>query len=160
VADGYRPVLTAVAAVGAGVAGGVFFAFSDFVMRALRRLPDQNGLAAMQAINRAAPSPLFMTVLFGTAILCVVLGSSAVPRREEPEAMHQIVGSALYLVTVAVTMAYHVPRNDALARVDPGSADAGEIWRSYAGPWQSWNHVRTVTSLGAAVTLVLALSKA
>jgi uncharacterized membrane protein len=157
VGDGSRSVLTAVAAVGAGVAGGVFFAFSDFVMRALRHLPDRSGLAAMQAINRAAPSPPFMTVLFGTGIVCVVLASSALSRLDEPGAGEQVLGPSLYLVTIAVTLAYHVPRNDALARVDPGSGDAGPIWRSYAGGWTTWNHLRTLTSLAAAVTFVHAL---
>ena len=55
------------AAVGAGTAGGVFFAFSTFVMRALDRLPPAHSLAAMQAINKDAPNPLFMAALFGTA---------------------------------------------------------------------------------------------
>ncbi len=156
-ADGYRPVLTAVAAVGAGVAGGVFFAFSDFVMRALRRLPDQNGLAAMQAINRAAPSPAFMTVLFGTGVVCVAILVSAVPRLEEPVARQEIVGAALYLVSIALTIAYHVPRNEALAALDPVSGDPSGAWRSYAGGWTAWNHLRTVTSVAAAVTFVHAL---
>ncbi len=53
--------LAAVAAVGAATIGGVFFAFSTFVMRALRDLEPRQGLTAMQAINRAAPNPLFMT---------------------------------------------------------------------------------------------------
>ena len=55
--NGNAGILTLVAAVGAGLVGGVFFAFSAFVMRALRGLPDEQGLAAMQAVNRAAPAP-------------------------------------------------------------------------------------------------------
>ena len=156
-ADACRPVLTAVAAVGAAVAGGVFFAFSDFVMRALRRLPDQSGLAAMQAINRAAPSPGFMTVLFGTGVVCVAIVVCAVPRHDEPLARQEILGSALYLVSIALTIAYHVPRNQALARVDPASGDPRGAWRSYAGAWTAWNHLRTATSVAAAVTFVHAL---
>ena len=152
-----RTTLTAVAAVGAAGAGGVFFAFSDFVMRALRRLPDQGGLAAMQAINRAAPSPAFMTLLFGTAAVCIAIVASAVPRHEESLARQEILGSTLYLVGIALTVAYHVPRNEALARVDPTSGDASGAWRSYAGVWTGWNHVRTATSLAAAVTFVHAL---
>lgn len=155
--DGFRSVLTAIAAVGAAVSGGVFFAFSDFVMRALRRLPDQSGLAAMQAINRAAPSPAFMTVLFGTGVVCVAIAASAVPRHDEPIARQEILGSALYLVTIALTLAYHVPRNEALASIDPASRLAGGMWRSYAGPWTAWNHVRTATSVAAAVTFLHAL---
>src|SRR3712207_4219084 len=104
-----RQGLTVVAAIGSGVTGGVYFAFSDFVMRALRRLPERDGMAAMQHINRAAPSPLFMTALFGTAIVCAGLGAAAVTEHDEPGAAHQIAGSVLYLATVALTVGYHVP---------------------------------------------------
>ena len=45
------------AAVGAGVNGGVFFAFSSFVMPALQRLPDAQGIAAMQSVNVTAVRP-------------------------------------------------------------------------------------------------------
>jgi uncharacterized membrane protein len=38
--SGYPRTLTLIAAVGAGLSGGVFFAFSTFVMKALGRLPD------------------------------------------------------------------------------------------------------------------------
>jgi uncharacterized membrane protein len=39
------------AALGAGLNGGVFFAFSGFVMPALQRLPAAQGIAAMQSIT-------------------------------------------------------------------------------------------------------------
>jgi uncharacterized membrane protein len=42
------------AALGSGLVGGVFFAFSTFVMRALARVPAAQGIAAMQSINGAA----------------------------------------------------------------------------------------------------------
>ena len=58
-------VLAIVNAVGAAVAAGALFAFSAFVMDGLRRVPDSVGLEAMQGINLAAPSPIFMLVLFG-----------------------------------------------------------------------------------------------
>jgi len=47
-------LVTLVAALGAGLNGGVFFAFSTFVMPALSRLPASQGIAAMQSINVAA----------------------------------------------------------------------------------------------------------
>ena len=47
----------------AAIAGGTFFAFSNFVMPALSTLATSNGISAMQAINRAAPSPLFVATL-------------------------------------------------------------------------------------------------
>lgn len=44
------PTLTFIAAIGSGVVGGVFFAFSNFVMPAFARLPAATGIAAMNSI--------------------------------------------------------------------------------------------------------------
>ena len=61
-------------AIACAAMGGVFFAFSSFVMRALARMPPAQGIAAMQSINIVAVTPVFMTALFGTAVACVVVG--------------------------------------------------------------------------------------
>jgi hypothetical protein len=42
---------TLVTALGCGLVAGAFFAFSTFVMAALRRLKPEEGIAAMQSIN-------------------------------------------------------------------------------------------------------------
>ena len=47
------------AALGSGLIGGLFFAFSSFVMKALGRLPPAKGIAAMQEINVVVLNPLF-----------------------------------------------------------------------------------------------------
>jgi uncharacterized membrane protein len=59
--------LTFLAALGAGLIGGLFFAFSSFVMTALHRLPSATGISAMQSINVAVLNPLFFAAFFGTA---------------------------------------------------------------------------------------------
>lgn len=151
-------ILTVATAVGAATAGGVFFAFSTFVMKALKRLPDSEGLAAMQSINRAAPSPLFMIALFGTAASAVGLGVVAIQRREDPYSTYLLIGAGLYLAGIVLTIAYHVPRNNALDLVDPTSSGAAATWRHYVTNWTLWNHVRTLTSIAGAATLVLALN--
>lgn len=157
--DNLPRVLTLVAATGSGLAGGVFLAFSTFVMSSLGRLPDRDGLAAMQQINRGAPNPLFMTVLFGTAGACAVLGVSAARRLDEPAAPLQLTGSALYLVMIVVTVAYHVPHNNLLDAVDPASAGAEQQWRDYLPAWTAWNHVRTAACAAATVSLTAALTR-
>jgi uncharacterized membrane protein len=58
---------------------------------------------------------------------------------------------------VVLTIVYHVPSNDALAVVDPAGAGAAGVWRHYVTGWTAWNHVRTLTSLAAAVILALAV---
>ena len=71
--DGFLFVLTLFAALGCALMAGAFFAFSSFVMPALRRLPATQGIAAMQSINVLAVTPIFMTALFGTAAACLGL---------------------------------------------------------------------------------------
>ena len=152
--------LATVGAVGAGVTGGVYFTFSSFVMTALRKLPGRDGLTAMQAINRAAPTPPFMTVLFGTAAVATGLVVVGARRWGQPEAWALVSGGALYLLSTAVTVAYHVPRNEALDRVDPSGSDAVARWTGYAAEWTNGNHLRTVSAIAGAALLTVAALEA
>ena len=122
--------LTLSSALGCGLMAGVFFAFSAFVMKALSRLPAAQGIAAMQSINVAAITPLFMAALFGTAAACVLLAGFSLSLWHKPGAVYLLAGSLLYLVgTILVTIVFNVPRNNALAAVTPASAD----WRRPMG---------------------------
>jgi uncharacterized membrane protein len=155
--DDYSRALTLVAAVTAGVAGGVFFAFSTFVMRALADLPSAEAIRSMQSINKQAPTPWFMTLLFGTAAVSVALVVSAAVRWGEPSAPYQLTGALSYLAGIVLTIAYHVPRNEALDRVDPAGAGAEAAWARYLAEWVPWNHVRALTSVAAATLFALGL---
>ncbi len=143
-------------AVGCGVAGGVFFAFSSFVMDALRRLPDAEGIAAMQSVNRQAVTPVFMAALFGTAALCVVLAVWALRNRDAPPSGWVLAGAVLYLVgAIGVTAVRNVPLNDALAALDPAAPASAGRWHAYVRDWTRWNHVRTAASAGAALAMAM-----
>ena len=147
--------ITVLTALGCGVVAGVFFAFSTFVMRALRRLPPASGVAAMQAINAAAiPSTFFLTGL-ATTLGCVVLVGWTLVEWQEPFAGYLLAGSCLYLAgSMLVTVAFNLPRNDSLATVDPEGAEATERWSRYLAEWTFWNHVRTGGALAGAATLL------
>ncbi len=156
--DGFTPVLTLISAVGAGLVAGIFFAFSTFVMKALDRLPPAQGIAAMQSINVTVINPMFMTAFFGTAVGCVILVISSLLGWHRPGAVFLLVGSLLYLFgTILVTIVFNVPRNDALAAVEPASAEGGRLWAGYVAGWTAWNHVRTAAALVAAALLTHAL---
>lgn len=138
---------TLIAVVATAVVSGVFFAFSSFVMPGLARRASRDGIAAMQSINVTAVRPAFMSLLFGTAALTAAVGVGGVgdPRL--------VVGAVLYLVgVIGVTIAAHVPRNNALAAVDRDAPDAGAAWRRYLTGWCRWNHVRWIA--GAASSAV------
>jgi uncharacterized membrane protein len=142
--------LTFAAALGCALVGGIFFAFSNFVMRALARVP--GGMAAMQAINVTVLNPLFLALFFGTAAACAVLSAL------RPGSALVIGGAALYLIgTFGVTIVFNVPRNNALARLHP--ADSVAAWRRYVQEWTWWNHVRTLAAALAAALFMLELSQ-
>jgi uncharacterized membrane protein len=146
---------TLATALGCGLVAGVFFAFSTFVMAALRRLKPEEGIAAMKSINILVVTPVFMTALFGTAVASLAL---AVISWGERYAALVLAGGVLYLVgTVGVTMVCNVPLNNRLATVHPQGADAASYWNEYVRKWTAWNHVRTVAALAAAAALTVTL---
>jgi uncharacterized membrane protein len=54
-------------------------------------------------------------------------------------------------------MAYHVPRNDALALVSPTDPGAAQAWANFFPAWTAWNHVRTVSALAGCTLFIVAL---
>ena len=151
---------TTIAAVGAGVTGGVLFGFSTFVMRALDHLPADRAIEAMQSINRQAPTAGFMSAMFGTAALSVVVGIDGVRRLDEPDGRWLTAGAGAYLASILVTVAFHVPRNDRLARVVIPAADAAGIWQRYSSAWTAGNHVRTALAIAASALFAVARTRA
>jgi uncharacterized membrane protein len=151
-------VLTLVSALGCGLVAGVFFAFSSFVMKALARLPPPHGIAAMQSINVTVINSWFLMSFLGTAAACVVLTVFSVTTWQKPGAAYLLTGSLLYLVgTFLVTMVFHVPRNNALAAVDPAGPDGLRLWARYVTRWTAWNHVRAAAAFASAGLLTMAL---
>jgi uncharacterized membrane protein len=132
----------------------IFYAFSSLVMRALARISSPLGIAAMQSINVSVFNPWFMGAFFGPAVICCFLAVISLLRWNRRGAAFILAGSALYLVgTMAVTFAFNVPLNDALAIVDPASPEGARRWASYL---TNWNHLRAAAALLAAASFTVA----
>jgi uncharacterized membrane protein len=128
--------LTVLAALGSGLVAGIFFAFSAFLMTALSRLPPPQGIAAMQCINVAVLNPWFFAAFFGTAAACAILAVLAFFNWNGLGAIYPLAGSVLYLLGgMLVTMVFNVPLNQALAAVEPASAEGGALWTRYLSAW-------------------------
>jgi uncharacterized membrane protein len=151
-------VLVFLGALGSGVMAGVFFAFSNFVMAALARLPQAEGIRAMQAINVTVLNRPFLSVFMGTgaiSIAAIVLGFFLQPARVGDYALP---GGAVYLLgCILVTMRANVPLNNALAVLDPQAPDAPARWSNYVRDWTCWNHVRTIACVAALALFILAV---
>ena len=152
--------LTVTAALGAATMGGIFFAFSSFVIPALGRIPPAEGIRAMQRINIDVFHWTFMGTFFGTPVLCVVLGALTIARWPQSDAVLVVVGAVLHVLgCFAVTAACNVPRNNWLAKVEAEAVeDPAATWAEYASGWTRWNHVRTAACMASACAFVLALA--
>jgi uncharacterized membrane protein len=155
--DDLLVALTLVTALGCGLSAGALFALSSFVMQGLARLPTAQGIAAMQSINVMAPTPVFMTALFGSGVLCLAVAVWTLADWDGSYGPWLLAGSALYLLGPGVTMGYNVPRNNALDRADPADPDAEALWRRYVTEWTRGNHVRVLAGVAAAAALTGAL---
>jgi uncharacterized membrane protein len=152
-------VAVIVSCIGGGLIAGVFFAFASFVMPALRRLPPALGIAAMQSINRAAIRPVFIVVLFGTAVLSIGSTVWALIDFSGIAGLWMIVGSASYLLgVIGLTAFYHVPLNEELARTLPTAQDAEATWERYVLRWSVGNHIRTVAAVVAVTAFTIAIT--
>ena len=150
-------LLKLLAVLGCGLVAGVFFAFSTFVMPALARLEQTQGIVAMQSINIKAINPLFMMALFGTALICLMMAVYSLLNWQQANIL-LLIGSLLYLLgTVGVTIACNVPLNNALAIAKVEDLASTKLWAEYLSNWTFWNHIRTIAASIATVLLAIAL---
>ena len=142
--------------------GGVFLAFSDFIMRALSLTGGPGGAEAMQQINIAVFRWIFMTLFLGLAAVSVMAGAYAVFRLEGATAVLTLAAAAVYLFgCFDVTVVFNVPMNEALAGMDPTQEPARAYWSgTYLPRWTFWNSVRTFACVLSAGLLLLALTSA
>lgn len=152
-------LLPILVAAGAGLIGGVFFAFSAFVMKALTQLPFEQGVAAMQRINVVVLNPLFLALFVGTALLAGIGAAGAFLSWGTARSALLFIAGISYLVgSFGVTVAFNVPRNERLARLSPETAEAIAYWPIYVREWLFWNHVRTAASAVSAASAAAALA--
>lgn len=152
--------VTATSAVCAGVAGGLYFAFSALVMPALRALPANQAVPAMQHINIHAVRLPFMIVFFGGAVssLAVVI-EVLTSGTGTPGSAGRIVGAGLALASFGITIVYNVPRNNTLTRIAPDATDLEARWNAFARAWSAANHSRATAAIAATILLVDSLAR-
>lgn len=137
-------------AIACAVMGGIYFAFSSFVMTSLAVMPKPQGIAAMQSINRVIVSSWFIVLFFGTTLASLGLAVWGATHWGHTSALPLVAGGLLYVLGMfVVTAAFNVPLNDALDVVDPATAAAAQVWSKYLRDWTRYNHLRTLCSVAA-----------
>ncbi|EDY81786.1 hypothetical protein VDG1235_1404 [Verrucomicrobiia bacterium DG1235] len=148
--------------LGSALVGGIFFAFSSFVMKALKRIPSAEGIRAMQSINVVVINPAFLGLFMGTAVLslaliaAVILGYSTESFETLPHWF--MIGAIHYFVgTFLVTIAGNVPLNNRLAQSNADTGNAQSLWKTYLKRWTLFNHIRTTSATIAAFCFIIGL---
>ena len=146
------------AALGSGIIGGIFFAFSTFIMTSFAAISTESGIASMNAINRVIVRSWFMPVFLGTILVAAILVILAIRQWSLGSGTLILSGAALYIVASFIsTIVFNVPLNDKLATFQGNEPAAAEFWATYLKDWTFWNHVRTIASLAASVAFMAAI---
>ena len=132
-------------AIGCGLIAGVYLAFSTFIMTSFARIAPAAGIAAMNAINVDIVKSMFMPLFLGTTLAAAssLIASqrcrhwrrrpsldSAFFRWSGPGSIAVLAGGVIYVIgMLGVTLIFNVPLNDALAAVDPSSAEGASVGR-------------------------------
>ncbi|WP_370251306.1 DUF1772 domain-containing protein [Nioella sp.] len=142
-----------------GLLGGVFLAFSDFIMRSLSLVGGHGGVEAMQVINREVFRIVFMALFLGMAPVSALLVVHGLAWGEGSGALLLAAAGGVYLLgCFAVTVAGNVPLNEALAGLDTRAPDTIRYWQDvYLPRWTFWNSLRTAACALASVLAMLGL---
>lgn len=152
--DAAADSLTLAAALVGAVLAGVYFAFDVLVMPALRRRPTAEAVLAMQEINRAALRPGFQVIFFGSAVLAAAAAVLEVITANSATTLTRLSGDALILAAFVITVAVNVPRNNAIAALDPHGEVTPGSWRELERGWSTANRLRTIVAFVGAAALV------
>lgn len=139
--------------------GGVFLAFSDFIMRSLKRTGDRNGIDTMQVINREVFHWIVMSLFLGMAAVSLALVLyGAVGLSGAAGSLILLAGLTYLIGCFGVTALCNVPMNERLSGLDGSDEAARAYWaQTYLPRWTFWNSVRTGACAVAAGLLQLGL---
>ncbi|MEL6323726.1 MAG: anthrone oxygenase family protein [Pseudomonadota bacterium] len=147
-------------ALWSAIVGGVFSAFSEFVMRGLLRAEPAGGIEAMQHINRTVLKTQFVAGILLIGPMAIAMAVYAGNTLDGVARAALIAAPVVYVPTVfLMTLFGNVPMNNRLDRLDHRAQEAVSYWQTYGRDWTRLNHVRTLGSLvTAGVYLIAAIN--
>ncbi|WP_291844750.1 anthrone oxygenase family protein [Maricaulis sp.] len=147
----------------AGLVAGIFFAFSDFIMRGLAAAsvaagaPAGAGAEAMRGINRSVYSSKFLLMLKALPLLALALAAAAFLLERHGMAVWFGFGAVSHIVLVMLsTLTCNVPMNTRLQSLAGDAQATAAYWPDYVSRWTGWNHVRTVGAMTSCCCFLLA----
>lgn len=147
-------------ALACAILGGVFLVFSDFLMRSLSLATPPAGVEVMQVINRDVFRFVFIPLFLAMVPVSIFLAGYGWLQLSGPACWLIVAAALVYLLgAFGVTALCNVPLNNQLAAFADGSTGAQNFWvATYLREWTSWNTVRTMACIAAAVMLAAAVA--
>ncbi|TQV77349.1 DUF1772 domain-containing protein [Aliikangiella marina] len=132
---------------------GLYFIFSNTIMKALSQMPTEQGAQAMTKINDVIINPLFFTFFFGSALSAIYLIIE--PMLYEFNGLKLSAGLLFLVGSFISTVVFNVPLNEKLKAAVMSPGDISQVWSEYLNQWTKWNHSRAIFSFVAAVLTLL-----
>ena len=135
-----------------GFLGGVYFAFSFFVMQSLNKIDHKEAINAMSSINLVILKSPFMILFFFSSFIALALFIKSIFAYEILSSRG--FASLVFLIGMFLCTAIkNVPLNDKLASLNDSLSPEIE-WNYYYKNWTMWNHVRTVSCFLSMIILL------
>jgi len=144
-------------ALWSAVVGGVFSAFSEFIMSALLKAEPTAGIEAMQHINRDVIKTQFVAGILSIAVFSMFFSFYSFAVFEGPALVTLMLATLVYMPSVfLMTMLGNVPMNNKLEGLDHASDQARAYWLEYVKRWTRLNHFRSFGSVLTAGLYIIA----
>lgn len=136
-----------------GLMAGYFGLYAHTIMPGLGATDDRTFVGSFQAIDRAIINPWFMVSGFlGALVFTVLAAGLSLGSDQRRLLVWVVVALVLYLIAFVLTIAVHLPLNDALkAAGSPDRiSDLAQVREAFdEATWVRWNVVRTVATTAA-----------
>ncbi len=142
-----------------GIVAGIFFAFSDFIMKSLATIPPASGIEAMTSINRRVYRSIFIAGIWMVAILSAALIFAGFTQPKSPASYWLIGGGIIYILgVIAVSFIYNIPMNHKLEALGTTNKESDSYWKRYLSKWLLWNHARSASAIASSLCYLIAFS--
>ena len=142
-----------------GLTAGLCFTWSNAVTPGIGRLDNLSFLKAFQSMNRAIINGKFMIVFFGPVILLFL--NTYLFRNNSISFWLFLAAAILFFVGIGlVTIFGNVPLNESLdaSHLETLSEiELQELRNKFEQPWNNWHTIRTLSSFGAFVFLIIGM---
>jgi len=147
------------ATLSTGIMSGLFFTWTNAVTPGIGKLSDMGYLSALQSMNMVILNPTFKGIFFSAILLLPVAAALSYTSGPTHVFWMLVAATVIYaLGTFGVTVFGNIPLNNLL---DQANLDSISIEQAYnlretiEVKWNRLNVIRTVSSIGAFVLLVL-----